>query len=329
MTFVTFLGRILPKGLRGRLRQKLTCSTVKADPDTFIGSMLVLGIVAGFGITVLTGQYELPPLLVFIVSFIVVEFLAYIWLSLNVSGKARQVEEALPDALQLMSSNIRAGLTTDKALILAARPEFGALEEEIRRVGKETMAGRNLIDALSKMADHIDSTRLERTIELIVHSINSGGQLADLLDQTADDIRDQQIVQKEISASVLMYVLFIFIAIALGAPMLFAMSSFLVNILGRNMNMIAEQMPKDFDGLAGSTPIRIGHMAVSPEFITMYAVISIFTSCFFGSMIMGLIMKGEEKEGFKFMPVMLVIALVLFFLGSIVLESTMGGMMVQ
>jgi archaeal flagellar protein FlaJ len=330
MSFIKLLARILPKGIRDGYSKTVGYSTLKVHPDSFIGSALTAGIVIGFTVTVIAGNH-LPwplnePLALFTLIFALVEMVIYIWLTLNVSGKAHQVEAALPDALQLMSSNIRAGLTTDKALLMAARPEFGALEEEIRRVGKETMAGRNLTDALSRMTLHINSTDLSRTIELIISSIRSGGQLADLLDQTADDLRDQQIIQKEISASVLMYVLFIFIAISLGAPALFAMSSFLVQLLAGNMAMIAKQMPKNFNG-AANMPIKMTGISISTDFIRQYALISISISCIMGSMIMGLILKGEEKEGFKYIAIMLPIALGLFFAASWVLNVTIGGMM--
>lgn len=328
MSFIRIFGRIMPKGLRERYHTMVGYSTIKGDGDNFIGWSVVAGIIAGFATSVLiSDKYSLPPLLVFIAAFIIVEFIIYMWLGLNVSSKAKQAESVLPDALQLMASNIRAGLTTDKALLMAARPEFGALEEEIRRVGKETMAGRNLTDALQRMTLHIKSSDLERTIELLVHSLRSGGQLADLLDQTADDLRDQQIIQKEISASVLMYVLFIFIAIAIGAPLLFAMSSFLVELLTKNMAMIAKEMPKNFDMKGGITPVRMGGASVSGDFIRNYALISITLSSIFGSIIMGLILKGEEKEGLKYIVPMLIVALTLFYVASLVLKATIGGMM--
>jgi hypothetical protein len=46
-------------------------------------------------------------------------------------------------------------------------------------------------------------------------------------------------------------------------------------------------------------------------------------------MIMGLILKGEEKEGFKYTVPMTVLALALFVIGSLVLKYTIGGMMPQ
>jgi len=46
------------------------------------------------------------------------------------------------------------------------------------------------------MNQRIKSDNLSKTLDLIVSSIKSGGKLADLLDQTAGDLRDQQIIQK-------------------------------------------------------------------------------------------------------------------------------------
>ncbi len=329
MTFIQLLARVVPKTTREKYQRLLACSTLKSNPDSFIGWSITAAIVLAFAATVVAGNYYAhPPLAVFLASTVLILFAIHIWLTLNVSSKSHHVENSLPDALQLMSSNIRAGLTTDKAFLLAARPEFGPLEEEIRRVGKETMAGRNLTDALIRMPLHIKSEDLSRTVELVVNSIKSGGQLADILDQTASDLRDQQIIRKEISASVLMYVLFIFIAITMGAPALFAMSSFLVELLSKNMAMIAKDMPKDFgEGGGMAMPIKMGGNIIGADFIWMYAIISISVSCVMGAMIMGLILRGEEKEGFKFMFPMLLIALVVFLLASWAIKYTIGGMM--
>jgi flagellar protein FlaJ len=210
---------------------------------------------------------------------------------------------------------------------MAARPEFGPLEYEIRRVGKETMAGRNFTDSLCKMTKNLRSKNLERTVDLIVQSIKSGGKLADLLDQTATDLRDQQIVQKEISASVLMYVFFILIAVGLGAPALFSLSSFLVTILTKNMAMISKDLPTNMAEFSKAMPISITSGRVSPGFIRTYSIISLAASSFFGSMVVGLIMKGEEKQGLKYFIPLLVLSIGLFFLGGFILDKTLGGML--
>jgi len=130
-------------------------------------------------------------------------------------------------------------------------------------------------------------------------------------------------IKKEISAGVLMYVIFIFVAIVFGAPLLFAMSSFLVKILTRNMQIISEGMPSgDMQG----APISITDINLSQDFINMYAMISLTATSFFGSIIMGLILKGDEKAGIKYLPVMLLIGIGLFFLGKFAMESLFGKM---
>jgi len=329
MSFLTFISRLMPSKMRKGYKKIISCSTIRTDPEKYMSLSILLGIIAGLLLVAFVEKYHIvPPAVLFIAGFSAVLILFYVYASLSASQKARAVEEALPDALQLMASNIRAGLTTDRALLLAARPEFGPLAEEIRRIGKETMAGRDLVESLKKTTDKIISTNLDRAIELIVNSLRSGGHLADLLDETAEDIRDQQIVQKEISASVLMYVMFMFIALAFGAPMLFAMSSFLVKMLTTNMALIASEMPKDF-GVSANAPIKITSVKITADFIFRYSLVSISMSCIFGSLIIGLILRGEEKEGFKYMPILLFIALALYLLANYVLNATLGGMLIN
>ena len=322
------IGQFMPKRIRIKMRETLCYSSLNVDPDKFLGFAFTLGLGVGFILGSILSRYEILPFFIgFGAVFLVVELVLYMWLSLSMDAKGKFVEEVLPDALQLMSSNIRAGLTTDKALLMAARPEFGPLEYEIRRISKETMAGKNLQDALVRMTDRIRSRNLERTIDLIVQSIKSGGKLADLLDQIATDLRDQQMMQKEISASVLMYVFFILIAIGFGAPALFSMSSFLVSLLTKNMEMISRDLPSNMAEMGQSLPISMTTVRITPAFIKTYAIISLVASSLFGSMVTGLIMSGEEKQGLRYFPMLVVLAVGLFLLGGWILDVTLGGML--
>lgn len=325
MSFYGHIVRLFPRKIRKSFRQSVRYSNIKLDPDDFLGFIITFGLIGGSTGGVLLDSFALLPLAFgFIVSFIAVELLFYLMISFSIDAKTKEVEEVLPDALQLMSSNVRAGLTTDKALLMAARPEFGAFGEEIRRVGRETMTGRDLASALLDTTTRIKSDHLSRTMDLIVNSIRSGGELADLLDQTSMDLRDQQMMQKEISAGVLMYVIFIFIAIGLGAPGLFAMSSFLVKILSANIKMISSQMPQE---TTSSSMISLTGVSVEPEFVDLFSTIAITVSCIFGSLIMGLIRTGREKDGVKYLPILLIISLVLFYTIKYAMESMFGGMM--
>jgi hypothetical protein len=141
-------------------------------------------------------------------------------------------------------------------------------------------------------------------------------------------MRDQQIIQKEISADVLMYALFIAIAIALGSPMLFALSTFLLELLVKNMQLISAQMPMQLRTMAASVmPAAVSEISITPEFARMYSMLSIAVSAFFGSLTVGLILKGEEKAGLKYIVPILVTALALYEVIHYLLVMFLGGML--
>lgn len=326
MDIYTSLARFFPRRIRQRFSQLLIYAGINLEPQRFIGFILafglILSLISGY---IINSLKILPFILGFIASFILIELAFYLWVMLSVDSKAKFAEEVLPDALQLMSSNIRAGLTTDKALLLAARPEFGPLAEEIKRIGRETMMGGDLATSLMKTTKRIKSENLKKTMDLIVNSIKSGGKLADLLDQTANDLREQQMVQREISASVLMYAIFIFIAIGMGAPLLFAMSSFLVKILVKMGTTIRMELPTDTGDI--KMPISMTTSGISSDFIEMFAIVSLIISSIFGSMIIGLILKGNARSGVKYLLILLPMSIALFFLGSYAMNAFLGSML--
>ena len=54
---------------------------------------------------------------------------------LIISARVKKVEAIFPDFLQLMASNLRAGMTIDRAILTSSRPEFAPLDEEIVTTG--------------------------------------------------------------------------------------------------------------------------------------------------------------------------------------------------
>ncbi|MEA3255655.1 MAG: type II secretion system F family protein [Candidatus Altiarchaeota archaeon] len=325
MSVYISLTRLLPKNIKKEFKHLIMCSTIGVNSNKLLGFIILFGLVSGLYLGYLISLFGVLPFIFgFIVAFAVIEAVFYLWILFSVDSKAKLVETVLPDALQLMSSNVRAGLTTDKALLLAARPEFGPLADEIKRMGRETMTGGSLTEALLKTNQRIKSDTLSKTMDLIVNSIKSGGKLADLLDQVSSDLREQQIIQKEITASVLMYVIFIFIAIGLAAPLLFAVSSFLVEVLVTMSTEIGKEMPSSA-AMGGFTP-GVADIQIDPKFLPKFAIVSLVVSSVFGSLIMGQLMKGDGKEGIKYLPLLIIISIGLFLLGSYVMKIVFGRM---
>ena len=234
---------------------------------------------------------------------------------LKATGKIRKMETVFPDFLQLMASNLRAGMTTYQALLLSARKEFDPLDKEITQLGKDLLTGRKIEEALLDLSKRIKSIKIEKTIRLIVSGIQSGGNIATLLEETAVNMRERGYVEKRAASTVLMYVLFIFIATGIGAPILFGLSSILVEV----MSNILGSIPAVETGT--NLPFTLSKINISPVFITYFSLTFLVVTDIIGSLVIGLVQKGEEKEGIKFMMPLIVISVVVFFIIRIVLKG--------
>jgi archaellum biogenesis protein FlaJ (TadC family) len=242
---------------------------------------------------------------------------------MGVDRRAKFIEDILPDALQLMSSNLRAGLTVDKALLLSVRPEFGPLQDELNLVGKEITTGKEIGEALMNMSKRIRSEKVEKSFLLIISGLKAGGELASLLEQTASNLRDQKFVEDKIRSNVLMYVIFIFVAIGIGAPLLFGLSSFLVEVIRNLLSNV--QLPEEQMAMM-TLPIKFTSVPLESSFVIRYALISLATSSIMGGFIIGLIAKGKEREGAKYIPLLIIIAIIVFFVIRFIVGNLLGDL---
>lgn len=259
----------------------------------------------------------------FIISLVLIFLLSEIFfiirIKLNESGEIKKMESAFPDFIQLMASNLRAGMTIDSALLVSSRKEFAPLDKEITRLGKDLVTGKDISIALTEMSKRINSDRIRKTITLINSGIRSGGNLAMLLEQTASSTRERGFVEKRAASNVLMYVIFIFFAVALGAPALFGLSSVLVGIL-TNLLSTLPQIETDV-----SLPFTLTSINISLTFITYFTIVFMVVTNFLASFILGLVSSGEERNGLKYFVPLTVISLTIYFIVRLTLSSYFSG----
>ena len=307
------------------LRSQLEYMNISINERRFAGFLLVYGLALSFGIAInLAFFFEIPLWIGFAACFAFIMLSTYFWLSIAAEGKGRFVERILPDALQLIASNMKSGLTAERALFVSARPEFGPLERELKRASTKIMSGERVENALMDLPKHIKSKVLERTVWLISEGVTSGGQVADLLLQLSDDIREQNAVEDEIKANISMYVMLIFFSTAMGAPALFGIATFIVEILAKHMVALTAIPAGVKLGLAGQF-VGGGGGALNPEFVLMFAYISLFFACVFAGLTIGVINSGKEKNGIKYIPLLLAIAFVILFAIRSLLLLFFGG----
>jgi Flp pilus assembly protein TadB len=242
---------------------------------TFTGLMLFLSLswVIGFG-------------LLWLLSWGVL----YLYLDFRLYKRRREIEEILPDFLQLVSSNISAGMPMDRALWYAIRPKFGILAREMETVAKATMAGEDLKD----FSEKYDSALLTRSINLVIEGMDAGGEMAELLNKIANNFEEIKIMKKEMASSVTTYVIFISFSSIVAAPVLFALATELL--------IIIQGLTSNLDVSATSSFFSISSNAISISDFRIFAVLMLFISSFMSASVVSTISRGNIKDGLKYIP---------------------------
>ncbi len=237
------------------------------------------------------------------------------------SQKIRTMEVVFPDFLQLISSNLKAGIPIDKAIVISSRKEFSPLDEQINQFGRDIVTGKPVEIAMKEMSTRIGSEKISKTINLIITGMRSGGNLATLLEQTSANLKERQYVEKRASSNIIMYIILILFAVGVGAPILFSLSTVLVGVLTKILSGIPEVQTTI------ATPFSFTSISISSAFITYFAVFFIVTIDILGSMVIGLVQKGEEREGLKYSIPLIAISLTVFFGLKLVLAGYFAGIL--
>lgn len=309
------VGRVMPRGRMQTLERMLIHAGLERMPELFMGVIVLFVIILASLSFLVTSQISVTaqysPFLALLGLLVIPIF--YLYLILRIDGRKKQVENVLPDFLQLAAANVRAGMPIDQAMWQAARPEFGLFSKEIGVVAKLTFSGEPFSETLDRLGERFESKTLHRTVRLIKQGLASGGEMADILEETANDIRNSQLIRKEIATALLMYVIFIVFASTMGAPFLYGVSYKMIGVLEK----VWVQLP-DTSSAASSAPgasfITPKAPSITAADFLIFAVISSIVTAFFASLIISVIRVGSKRHFVRYFPLFLLIMAVTFTL---------------
>lgn len=254
-----------------------------------------------------------------LISFVIVFFVFVFLLDYFAYLKARDVEETLPEALELLASNMRAGLPVKDSLQLLMTEEFGQLGVEISIATTEMNTGVSIIDALKGTRRRVDSKLYSKTIETLCRSIEGGVNLDTICSALARNINDMHNIRRDIRASTVAYTLFLTFAALIASPILFALSTFLVEASTEIFSIASAQ----------ETAAPLGLLTFSTnippvELLRNFFLIAIGITSVFTSLGVGIVREGSMRVGLKYVPAFLVAAFVVFFIAKGLIESIVG-----
>jgi len=155
-----------------------------------VAQFLALTLAIGVAVAVAGYLLALPGL----VSLLLAVAAACIPYAVIVNKKMKRVgriERQLPDALDLMSRALRAGHSFPSALDMVGKEGQQPIAQEFRVVSDEVNFGIPLNDALNNLAVRVPVTDLRYFVIAVLIQRDTGGNLAELLDNLAGLMRER------------------------------------------------------------------------------------------------------------------------------------------
>jgi tight adherence protein C len=184
--------KITPAEVLKETKGKIQQSGVRINANSFVTLQILLAIglpafMAIMGVIEKIGGLKGVGFLVF--AGLIGYFLPDIWLKSKVSGRKSEIQRKLPDALDLLTVSVEAGLGFDMALNKVVEKLKGPLAEEFGRVLHEVRMGKPRRDAMKAMSLRVDSPDVSQFIAALVQADKLGVSLANVLRVQSDQMR--------------------------------------------------------------------------------------------------------------------------------------------
>ncbi|MFA4946175.1 MAG: type II secretion system F family protein [Candidatus Micrarchaeia archaeon] len=160
--------------------------------------------------------------LAFLATLFVPSALAYAYWDYRASARIREIEDALPDALLQAASQPRSHGVEDVMESIAGSG-YGALSEEFDRAARRVRAGSPIARALEKTAVENGSVLFSRAAGMLANASETGGDQRDAFKETAEDLLEMQLLERETAAGLAMQKYTVLAASAFLVPVILAL----------------------------------------------------------------------------------------------------------
>lgn len=175
------------------LKLELAGNPGRIDAATFLATRFVVAAVFGGGLltVALLGKSWSPGRIVLVVGIFTALgfFFPQLWLQGRINSRQAEVRKALPDALDLLTICVEAGLGFDAAMSKVAEKWDNELSLMFGRCIREVQLGKPQREALRDMADRLGLSELTSFVAAVVQSQILGVSLAKVLRIQSDQLR--------------------------------------------------------------------------------------------------------------------------------------------
>jgi tight adherence protein C len=164
------------------------------DAPMFLASRFVAAAILGVGtfvmcyFTILDQTFS-RSLLYAMIGLAIGFFFPQLWLDEQIKNRQLEIRKAMPDALDLLTICVEAGLGFDAAMSNVAEKWENQLSLAFARAIREIQLGKVRREALKSMADRIDLAEMTSFVAAIIQSETLGVSMAKVLRIQAEQMR--------------------------------------------------------------------------------------------------------------------------------------------
>jgi tight adherence protein C len=158
-----------------------------------VNGLVIVGIVVGL-IAFWIGGLVFPTTFLLTlgvagIGFVLGRFLPDVWLNNKIKGRQKELRLALPNALDLLTISVEAGLGFDAAIGRLTEKFKNALSDEFAQVLNEIRLGRPRLEALDDMGRRSGVEELHTFIQALIQSEQLGVGIAKVLRIQSEEMR--------------------------------------------------------------------------------------------------------------------------------------------
>jgi tight adherence protein C len=166
----------------------------RIDASTFLASRFVVAVVFG-GILLAVGifspnRWPIAQTFLIVTIFTVLGFFfPQLWLQTRINARQKDIRKAMPDALDLLTICVEAGLGFEAAMSKVSEKWENELSIALLRAIREIQLGKSRRDAMRDMAERVGIAEMTSFVAAIIQSEILGVSLSKVLRIQSDQMR--------------------------------------------------------------------------------------------------------------------------------------------
>jgi tight adherence protein B len=188
------IGRILPNPEHWRRLLE------RSGTGWSLGKFGTVAVFVGLGAVVVAILLRVPPYIAWGVGVVAGYYVPRLYIYWMIKRRSKKFLSLFPDAIGLMTRGVRSGLPVTETILNVGREMKGVVGYEFRKVSEQIQLGQPLEDVMWQAAGRLDLA--EFTFMCISFSIQreTGGNLAETLDNLEQLLRNRKQMQLKIRA---------------------------------------------------------------------------------------------------------------------------------